>query len=118
MPTYLKDEAPVWSGVMNYNDTYSGTLYITNRRLLFERRVGVIRRRNILAAEIQLSDITSTSIEKGPWNWTALIIVAGGQKHRFLFSVDSPAMLVTRLSELLSGQKEQGTGEGVQPHSA
>ena len=105
MPTYQPDEAPVWSGEMTYEDKYTGTLYITNRRLFFEHRAGVIRKRDVLAAEIPLKDISSATVEKGPWDWTVLVIVARGQKHRFLFRVESPDVLVKRISELMAGQK-------------
>jgi hypothetical protein len=103
--TYLADEVPVWSGEVDYEEKYTGTLYITNRRILFEHKLGRIRKRDILGVEVPLRDITSTSIERGPWAWTVLIIAANGQKHRFLFSTTSPESLVRRISELMTGQK-------------
>ena len=106
MPTYGPGEAPVWSGEANYDDKYSGTLYVTNRRLFFEHRVGVIRRRVIGAAEIPLKDITSTSIEKGPWNWIVLVVAASDQRHRFLFREEGPDVLIKRISELMADQRE------------
>ena len=105
MPTFQPGEAPLWSGEMNYEEKYTGTLYITNRRLIFEHKAGVISRRDVLAAEIPLRDVTSASVEKGPWDWTVLVIVAGGQKYRFLFRVESPDVLIKRISELIAGQK-------------
>ena len=106
MPTYLPDEAPVWSGEMSYDDRYPGTLYVTNRRLLFEHRVGTVRKRNVLAADIPLGDITSTTIEKGPWDWTALILVANGRRHRFLFRLGSPEELVRRIGDAMAAQRK------------
>jgi len=113
MPKYQPDEAPAWSSEANYDDEYTGTLYITNKRLLFERKVGFIRKRGAIATEVPLRNVTGASIEKGPWDWTVLVIVAGGQKHRFLFRARSPDDLIKRLGELLPGQKE--TGEGARP---
>lgn len=115
MPTYQPNEAPVWSGEASYDDKHSGTLYITNRRVLFEHTVGVIRKKNALAAEIPLKDVASTSIEKGPWNWTVLVIDASNRRHRFLFRLESPDELIKRISELLAGRKTQEKGEGAQP---
>ena len=105
MPTYQPDEAPVWSGEMKYNDRFTGTLHITNRRLLFEHKVGTIRKRDALVAEIPLEDITNTTVEKGPWDWNVLAIVAGGQRHRFLFRAESPDVLIQRISDLMAGPK-------------
>ena len=90
---------------MNYNDSFTGELYITNRRLLFERKVGTIRKRGALAAEIALKDITNATIEKGPWGWNVLVIVAGGKGHRFLFRAESPDMLIQRIGDLMAGLK-------------
>jgi len=89
---------------MSYGGKFTGTLYITNSRLLFEHKTGVIRRRYALAAEIPLKSITSVSVEKGPWDWTALILVADGQKHRFLFRAGSPEILIKRISELMTSR--------------
>ena len=115
MPAYQPDETPVWAGEMDYEDKYPGTLYVTNRRLFFEHKVGAIRRRELLSAEIPLKDISSTSVEKGPWNWTVLVVVASGQRHRFLFAADSPDVLVKRISELMAGQQGKEMGGGAQP---
>lgn len=104
MPTYEPGEAPVWSGDVNYDNKYSGTLYVTNRRLFFEHRIGIIRRRGILAAETPLKDITSVSVEKGPWNWNVLVIAAGDQRHKFLFREESPDALIERINKLIAGQ--------------
>jgi hypothetical protein len=104
MPTYGHGESPVWSGEVNYDDKYSGTLCITNRRLLFAHRVGIVRRREILAAEIPLGDITSTSVEMGPWNWIVLVIAARDQRHRFLFREKSPDQLIKRINDLAADQ--------------
>ena len=105
MPAYQPDETVVWSGEMNDENNHAGVFYITNRRLFFERKVGVIRKRDVLATEISLKDMTSTSIEKGPWDWTALVIVAKGRRHRFLFRAESPEVLARRIGELTASQK-------------
>jgi hypothetical protein len=104
MPAYLPGEAPVWAEEANYNDKYAGTLYVTNRRLLFEHKVGVIRKRIGLDAEISLEEITSTSVEKGPWNWIVLVVAATNQRHRFLFKNKNPDVLAKRISELMAPQ--------------
>jgi hypothetical protein len=103
MPTYGPGESPVWSGEVNYDDHW-GTLYVTNRRLFFERRVGVTKRRGVLAAETPLKDITSMSVEKGPWNWVVLVIAAGNQSNRFLFRAESPEALIRRINGLIADQ--------------
>lgn len=119
VPTYQPDETPVWSGEMNYNDEFTGTFYITNRRLLFERMVGTIRKRKALAVEVPLKDITSTSIEKGPWDWTVLVIDANKQRHRFLFRIESPDALMKRISELMALRKAaDGAEETRRPADA
>lgn len=100
----MPGEAPVWVGEVNYDDRYSGTLYVTNMRLFFEHSEGLIRRRVSLDAEILLKDITNTSVEKGPWNWIVLVVAASGQKHRFLFRDKSPDVLVKRISQLMANQ--------------
>jgi len=105
MSTHHPDEVPVWSGEMNYDEKYTGTLYLTKTRLFFERKVGIFSRKNNLVADIPLKVITSASIEKGPWDWTVLVIVAGGQKHRFLFRAKNPDELIKRVGELMEGQK-------------
>ena len=104
MPTFQPDEAPLWSGEMSYDDKYIGAFYITNRRLLFERKVGVIRKKDVLAAEIPLKDIRSAYVEKGPWDWTALVIATNDQRHRFLFRAGSPEGLAEQIRELTSSQ--------------
>jgi len=113
VPKYFPDEASAWSSETNYDDKYKGTLYITNKRLLFERWVGAIRKKAVLAAEIPLSEITSVSVEKGPWDWTVLIIDVSEHKHRFLFRTKSPDELIKRISELMTIQK--GTGKSAAP---
>ena len=105
VPTYQPNESLVWSGETNYDDKYQGALYITNKRLLFESKVGAIRKRDAPGAEMPLKDITSASIETGPWDWSVLVIVAHGQKHRFLVRAASPDALIKRIGELIAGQK-------------
>lgn len=104
MPTYVPGEAPVCVGEANYDDKYTGRLYLTNRRLCFEHRKGLIRKRVSLDVEILLKDITSTAVEKGPWNWIVLVVAAGNQKHRFLFRDESPDVLAKRIGELMASQ--------------
>jgi len=105
VPTYQSEEAPLWTGEMNYDEKFTGAFYLTNRRLLFEHKVGVIKKRDVLAAEIPLKDIRSASIEKGPWDWTVLVIATNDRRHRFLFRAESPEALAERIRELTASQK-------------
>ena len=117
MPTYQPDEVPVWAGETNYNDEYQGMLYLTKKRLFFERMIGAIRKRVVRVAEIRLTDMKSASVEKGPWDWTVLSVVAGGKEHRFLFRAKSPDELIKQLGELMASQKEHEKRDEARPLS-
>jgi len=104
MPTYAPDESPVVSGTVDYNEKYSGTLYITSRRLFFEQRSGRIRRRDVLTVEIPWNEMTSVSIEKGPWNWSLLVIAVRDRRHKFVFRVGSPETLMERIKEFATSK--------------
>lgn len=109
-PRYEQGEAPVWSGDADYNEKYSGKLYITNRRLFFEYRAGIFRKRGAVAAETQLKDITSMSVERGPWNWNVLVVAARDQRHRFIFREGSPDVLMRRINGLMANKST-----GIEP---
>lgn len=102
MPTYGPGEVPLWSREANYDNRYSGTLYLTNRRLFFERKVGIIRKKKTLPAETELKDVTSASIEKGPWNWNVLVIATRDQRHKFLLREENPDVLMRQINELIA----------------
>jgi hypothetical protein len=107
MPTYDPGEALVWSGVMNYDDKYSGTLYVTNRRLFFEYERGIVKKKGYVAAETPLREITNVSIEKGPWNWNVLVIAAKDRRHRFMFRVEHPEVLMGKISEIIAARSSE-----------
>lgn len=102
MPVHGPGEAVTWSGMMSYDDKYTGTLYITNKRLLFERETGKFRKKPYVEVETPLKDITNVSVEKGPWNWNVLVVAIRDKKHRFMFSGEHPEVLMDRISAMLT----------------
>ena len=105
MPAYGPGESPTWSGEANQDNKWRGTLYITNARLLFEHRTGVVRKKSVLTVEIPLADIAGMSVEIGPWNWIVLVIATKEQKHRFLIREVSPESLIRQIDELKANQQ-------------
>jgi hypothetical protein len=102
MSTYGPGESLVVSGEANYDNMHTGKLYITNSRLFFEYKTGLIRRRRIRVAETPLKDITNTFIERGPWDWNVLVIAAQSNRHKFLLRDKNPDRLMKRLAELIA----------------
>jgi len=103
MPSYAPGETLAWSGVMNYEDKYDGTLYVTNRRLFFEYHKGVVKKKAYITAETPLRDITNASVEKGPFDWNVLVIDAKDRKHKFMFRGGHPEAIVGKIGEVLTG---------------
>jgi hypothetical protein len=102
MSTYGPGESLEISGEANYDNAHIGKLCITNRRLFFEYRTGLIRKRSIRVAETMLKDITGTFIERGPWDWNVLVIAAENHRHKFLLKDKNPDGLMKRLAELIA----------------
>jgi hypothetical protein len=107
MPTYGPGETLVWSGVMRYDDKYSGMLYVTNRRLFFEYEKGILKKKGYVTAETPLEDITNAFIEKGPWDWNVLVIAARDRRHRFMFAGEHPEVLMAKISETIAGHSSE-----------
>jgi Bacterial PH domain len=107
MPSYAPGETLAWSGVMNYDEKYDGTLYVTNRRLFFEYQRGMLKKKENVTAETPLKDITKASLEKGPFDWNVLVIDAKGRRHKFMFSGGHPEVIMGKISEVLAGQRPE-----------
>jgi hypothetical protein len=107
MPTYAPGETLVWSGVMNYDEKYDGTLYLTNRRLFFEYQGGKLKKKGYVTAETPLKNITNASVERGPFDWNVLIIATKDRRHRFVFGGEHPEVLMGKLSEIIAGHSSE-----------
>jgi hypothetical protein len=95
-------ETQVWRGSANYDDRYSGKLQVTSERLVFEYRSGRLFRRGTASIQIPLAEISSISIERGPWNWNVLIVVSGDRTHRFIIREGDPEAWVGKIHELMN----------------
>ena len=102
MPTLGPGEVLVWSGMTDYNDGRSGTLYVTNRRLFLEYKKGILRKRDCVLAETPVDEIASVSIEDGPWNWKVLVVATSDERHRFMFRNERPDVLAGKISEVMA----------------
>ena len=95
-------ETEVWTGAASYDDRYSGKLRVTSERLVFEHRSGRLFRRRTVSIQIPLVEISSISIERGPWNWDVLAVVSGDKTHRFLIREGDPDALMGKIKELMT----------------
>ena len=107
MPTYDPGETLAWSGVMSYDEKYSGTLYVTNRRLFFEYGRGILKKKGYVTAETPLEDITNVSLEKGPWDWNVLVIASKDGRHKFMFRGEHPEVLMGKISEIIAAHNSE-----------
>ena len=102
MPTYTPGETLVWSGVMNYDEKYDGTLYVTNRRLFFEYQRGMLKKKGYVTGETPLKDITNVSLEKGPFEWNVLVICSKDMRHKFMFRGEHPEVMMGKISDVIA----------------
>jgi hypothetical protein len=95
-------ETEVWTGAASYDDRYSGKLRVTSKRLVFEYRNGRLFRRGTVSIQIPLVEISSISIERGPWNWNVLAVVSGDKTHRFIIREGDPEAWMGKIDELMN----------------
>ena len=103
-------EKPVYAGRAKYNRT-SGTLYLTDRRLIFEYEQGFVTKRTYVSMDVPLSDIQNATTEMprfgiGPMNKLVIATKRGSQgfgMNRIELSTDtSPDLWVQKISEASS----------------
>jgi hypothetical protein len=95
-------ETPVWAGTASYGDRYSGKLQLTNKRLIFEYKKGKLVGRGTVSIDIPLGEISSISIERGPWNWNVLTVVTRVKTHRFIIKEGDPEAWMGKIDTLMS----------------
>ena len=106
----IAGETLVWTGTASYDDRYSGKLQVTNKRLVFEYRKGRLIAKGIASVQMPLMEISSVSIEMGPWNWNVLTVVSRGKTHRFIIKESDPKALMGKVEELI-GRKVSSAPE-------
>ena len=111
----IAGETLVWTGTASYDDRYSGQLKVTNKRLVFEFRKGRLIAKGIASVQIPLMEISSVSIERGPWNWNVLTVVSRGKTHRFIIKESDPRAWMGKIEELVSRKASSTPGKNIQP---
>ena len=75
---------------------------MTSERLVFEYRSGRLFRRGTFSIQIPLAEISSISVETGPWNWNVVAVVSGDKTHRFIIREGDPEAWVGKIKELMN----------------
>ena len=108
-------ETQVWTGTASYDDTHPGKLQLTNKRLVFEYRSGGLFRRGTVSIQMPLAEISSISIERGPWNWNVIAVVSGDKTHRFIIKEGDPEAWMRKIHELMDRKVSSSPTKNGQP---